>query len=1036
MSGISSGIGLISGINTAALIDQLIAIERRPVGHLQTRVDAIDIQRAAFMEISAKLLAVQNAVTNFGRLSFFRRFSSASTNEDVLTAAASADAAPGTHTFRVRSLVANHSLISRGFADADTTPVGVGTLTLESGLARVNRSTELDLLNGGAGVRRGKITIADRSGAATTIDLTTALTVDDVLDAINTNTRINVRAYVTGVSSNGATGDRIVIEDLTVPEEVTGNLTIADTLGGSTASDLGIAADVAAGRVDGRDLVRLSTSTALSLLNDGNGMGRFRTGTDLEFSTALGDFSVSLTSLLVHELDTDLRLLNSGNGVRLGIMRITDRSGQSAEIDLSNARTIRDVLDAINAADTAVSATIIGVNDDSLLVLTDSSHVPEALEETDNAPKLIVEDVTGFTAADLGIAAEVQGDSIKGSSIYRIATIGDVINAINYAPDNNSLVRASISDDGNGITLRALGLDNRLTVTAGVKEDGEVSTAAFDLGLLGADGVATYRSSRLISGLNTVLLQSLNGGRGAGVGDVSFTDRAGRTATIDFSSAQTLQDVIDLINLDESTSLTAAINPAGSGIVLRDGSGGSGPVVVEDMGGTLAVDLGIAGIFTDPSAEGINSGNLQRKYISRQTLLSDLNGGRGVAAGAFIIKDSSGAVYSVDLSETVTTVGGVIDAINRVARGAVEARINDTGDGIAVFDTSGGSGVLTITDQAGGRTAAGLKLAGTARESENFIDGSFEVHVAIDAGDTLTDLARKINEAGLDASASVLNHGGATNPFSLTITSQVSGRRGELLVDGIGINLGLSTLSKPQDAVVLIGGETDSSPRLVTSSTNTLDGVVPGVTLNLLSASDEPVTVSIAQDVDAIVNAVATFVEKYNDVLDTIDRSTSFDSETMERGPLLGDGTLNLVRNRLVRVATRQFEGVDESVSYLFSVGLRFGSGNRLQFDEDRFRDVYEESPELVEELFTHEETGFGAVLHDTLEQFTREFDGVITRKDGLLTEQQELLNKRIDSLNILLEAKRARLEAQFVALESALASLQGQQAALNALVL
>ena len=74
MSGISTGIGLISGIDTASLIDQLIAIERRPVETLQERVTAIDVQRAAFLELSAQLLAVQNTMTGFGKPSFFRQF--------------------------------------------------------------------------------------------------------------------------------------------------------------------------------------------------------------------------------------------------------------------------------------------------------------------------------------------------------------------------------------------------------------------------------------------------------------------------------------------------------------------------------------------------------------------------------------------------------------------------------------------------------------------------------------------------------------------------------------------------------------------------------------------------------------------------------------------------------------------------------------------------------------------------------------------------------------------------------------------------
>ena len=101
MSGISSGIGLISGINTADLIDQLIALESRPIRNLEARVQDIDIRRTAFLALSAQLLAVRNAVANFNKPSFFQRFNSSSTNDSIISATASDTAIPGSTVFRI-----------------------------------------------------------------------------------------------------------------------------------------------------------------------------------------------------------------------------------------------------------------------------------------------------------------------------------------------------------------------------------------------------------------------------------------------------------------------------------------------------------------------------------------------------------------------------------------------------------------------------------------------------------------------------------------------------------------------------------------------------------------------------------------------------------------------------------------------------------------------------------------------------------------------------------------------------------------------
>ena len=243
-------------------------------------------------------------------------------------------------------------------------------------------------------------------------------------------------------------------------------------------------------------------------------------------------------------------------------------------------------------------------------------------------------------------------------------------------------------------------------------------------------------------------------------------------------------------------------------------------------------------------------------------------------------------------------------------------------------------------------------------------------------------------------------------------------------------------LSRPVDAVVTIGDDTAGTSLLVSSSTNTLDDVLEDVTLNLLSTSDEAVTVTVAQDMDSIIESIKTFVSSFNEVISTIDDNTSFNPDTLERGVLLGDGTVGTVRSRLTGVILRRFEGVPDSVSRLFSVGLRLGAGNRLEFDEDKFREVYDTSPQVVEELFLAEETGFGAIIQDVLDGMTRDFDGLIDRKNELYTNQQKLLNGRIDGLEILLDAKRARLEAQFIGLEISLASLQAQQNSLLSLSL
>ncbi len=1034
MSGISSGVGLISGLPTSTIIAQLMAIEGRPVKLLQERVAGIQAERTAFADLSARILSLKNAIARFDEAAFFKVFRATSSNTDVMTASASADATPGSFRFKVHSLVSTHQLISQGYTDAATTPVGTGTLTLEMGRGLLNPGTDLEQLNGGEGVRRGRIEITDRAGHKAEIDLTAALTVQDVLAAINSQTGISVRAR--------ASGDRIILEDLN-DTTLEGSLIVRDLAGGHAAEDLGIAASesAAAGEalsIDGQDILYLVDSTLLSSLNDGNGIGRAVTGADFTIQRTIGDvfkFDISLSGNVGDT--THLNALNNGHGVRLGVIRITTRDGSSAEVDLTGAVNLGDVVEAIDAAGLDLGVTYFNSSSQHALQLTDNTEPPAGADE-DDPPTFKIEDVTGYAARDLGIATENQEGAIIGSGIHRVTTIGDVMRAIRYAYDadageyNNGRVLANFTANGNGLLLGSLGTPRDFEIVAGAD-----STAALDLGIAGnyLNGVPPEGTSGdLIAGLNTVLLRSLHGGAGIGSGTVRFTDRSGASVQIDFAGTQTVQDLLDRINGEAAAAgvrVSAAVNSVGSGLVVHDESGTTANALeIADVSGTLAADLGLAGSHDDDHADG---GNLQLQYVSEQTTLADLNNGRGVRTGRIRITDRNGQTHVVNVTGNQKSVGDILRLINAVSPN-LTASINTTGDGILITDHTGGqAGPLKIEDD-DGFAAQDLHIARQADEDDNAIDGSFEVRIEVDADDTLDDVVEKINSAGADFAASVINDGGGTSPFRLVVSSQVSGARGRILLDGGTTALSMDTLAEARDAVIFFGGSDAANPLVLRSPTNTLNGVIEGVTIDLLSPSDETVDLAISQDLDAVVADVSEFVDAYNAVIDRIDALTKFDSETFEKGVLFADATVSQVENRLYRGVSGAFQNTPAAVSRLSSIGITVSDGSHLSFDADKFREVYAASPEAVEQLFITEGTGFGDAFDEVLEGLTDSVDGLLPRHDSALEGREELLQDRIESMQALLDIKEARLQREFAGLESALAVLQSQQTALTSL--
>ena len=153
-------------------------------------------------------------------------------------------------------------------------------------------------------------------------------------------------------------------------------------------------------------------SSTIGGLDDPIGAGRFH-------------FAVEASSIGPLALAT----LNSGEGIERGKIRITDRSGTDAIIDLRFVQTVDDVLAAINA------------NDD---INVTASAVGDAIRLVDNtgqtASNLIVQEVaSGSTAADLGLGSiNVAANSATGSDVLSLY---------------DSLSLASLND-GNGVALR------------------------------------------------------------------------------------------------------------------------------------------------------------------------------------------------------------------------------------------------------------------------------------------------------------------------------------------------------------------------------------------------------------------------------------------------------------------------------------------------------------------------------------------------------------------------------------------------------
>lgn len=896
MTRIQSSVGLVTGIPIEDTVNKLMAVAAQPRDNLTTRTKGLQSEQLAVTQLSSLLVAFQFEAKQLGSTSLFQSREATSSDTSALTVEVAEDGSPavGNYLFTPVQTASSQQLLSQSFATSDT--IGAGSFTFGLG-GFVDQGIALSDLNGGAGVHAGKIKVTDRSGDSAVIDLSFARSVDDVLDAISNNTSINVSAI--------ATGDSFKLVD---NSGGSGNLKVQEVAGGSTASDLGLAGiDVNDTSATGLDVFTLHTKTELSLLNDGNGV-QLRSGNDLNITLA---------------------------------------DGSTINVDLGNAKTLGNVLDAINAAAPAKLTAEIG-SDGNRLKLTDL---------TAGVGTFAVTNVSGGTAAD-------------------------------------------------------------------------------DLGLTKTAAAGIITGGRVVSGLRDTLVSSLRGGKGLGtLGQIDITNRHNVTSPVDLSAAETLGQIVSTINT-HATGVKAAINSARNGIALTDTTGEtlSNFIVADGDANNTATALGIA---ANGTATTINSGALNRQQVSEATLLSSLNGGTGIDVGDLKITGTTGHLGAVDLNkqdDVAVTVGDVISRINALVGVGVEARINDRGDGIELVDTAGGTGKITVTEVGNGTSAKDLHILGTstavtiAGVPTQVIDGTATATVTIDADDKLSDVVSKINALDRGVTASVLNEGSRQR---LSLSVNKSGAANELLIDTTDTRLSLQEITSARDALLSFGS-VGAGGVLISSTSNKFENVIDGLNVTVNDGTLKPVTVNVTSSTTSLVSTAKEFVKSYNSLRDALGKATAFDADALTTGILFGTTEALQVDSHISNLITSRFFGVGQFQS-LAAVGISVNDKGKMELDESKLNAAFDKDPAAIKKFFTDPKLGVSAKLDSISEQLAGKHSLLSSRVDALKTII-DANSKRIDQISEQLDKQRETLLNQFATLETTVARLKDNLNALSGL--
>lgn len=418
--------------------------------------------------------------------------------------------------------------------------------------------------------------------------------------------------------------------------------------------------------------------------------------------------------------------------------------------------------------------------------------------------------------------------------------------------------------------------------------------------------------------------------------------------------------------------------------------------------------------------------NTLQTQLSLYSIIKSQVSALGDAATALATNDAW-AVYKATSSNTAAvtvTASGTASAtsfsleVTQLARAQTTASRNVTaGSGLGI---AGDTGTLTIELGSWG--------------SGSFVGAGGAVAVSVNGNDSLATIASKINTANAGVTATVLSSGGQER---LVFRSNTTGAAAGFQITSAGFagldSLSLTSLTNPTGSTAgmeLGQSGLDATAKLngvaITSATNTLTNVVPGLTMKLSQLTTAPVEVLVEQDQESLQKKIQTFADAFSNLNKTLADATRY-VPGGKSGALQGDSTTVGIQSVLSSVMGSSSTG--SSHSWLSEVGLERQADGSLKLNTAKLTTAMADMPNL-QKLFTTDNgnattNGFGLKVRDFARGLIAS-DGTVTTKSSAISGSITRNSDEQTKVNERAARVETQLRKQYSDLDARLAQLQG----------
>lgn len=289
--------------------------------------------------------------------------------------------------------------------------------------------------------------------------------------------------------------------------------------------------------------------------------------------------------------------------------------------------------------------------------------------------------------------------------------------------------------------------------------------------------------------------------------------------------------------------------------------------------------------------------------------------------------------------------------------------------------------------------------------------GTAETITLGSSNNTLATLVQTINSGDYGVTANIIQ---SSSGQQISLVSNTSGASGNIAVSGSLTDASSSspvTFTEGQaglDASFTVDGIEE------TSSSNTVSGVLPGVTFQLLSAAPgASVQVEITNNNSDVASAVSSFVNAYNKVIGDLNTQEGKDASGNPE-PLYGSPTTATLQEQLEQALN--FSQSSGAITSLTQLGVSVNNDGTLSLNTDTLGSALSSNYQDVTNFFQPSTsfTSFGGNLATVLNNLgNSSATSLLTLAQKENASEESMLNQNISNENSLISTEQTQLTAE-----------------------